>query len=81
MLATLQESTDDTGAKLGLDDVITESLTFLVAGSNSSASTLCALVYYVTSTPGVQTRLHDAILEVIPKDDSCPTLAQAKTIP
>ncbi|KJZ77588.1 Benzoate 4-monooxygenase [Hirsutella minnesotensis 3608] len=81
MLAKLQESTDDTGAKLGLDEIITESLTFLVAGSNSTASTLCALVYFVTSTPSIKARLQEAIGEVIPKDDLLPSFSQVKRIP
>ncbi|KAK5989441.1 Benzoate 4-monooxygenase bphA [Cladobotryum mycophilum] len=81
MLAKLTDNKDGTEEKLGRDELITESLTFLVAGSNSSAITLFTLLYWVTTTPGIMERLHKDIDAAVPAGVSIPSFDMVKTVP
>ncbi|KAF3480344.1 benzoate 4-monooxygenase [Arthroderma uncinatum] len=80
MLAKLMESRDEHGDKLSRDELITESLTFLVAGSNTTAVTLCSVLYFVVSTPGVLERLQGAIDEAVSPGADIPSFDMVKHV-
>ncbi|KAK2882373.1 hypothetical protein FQN49_000428 [Arthroderma sp. PD_2] len=80
MLAKLMESRDENGEKLGRDELITESLTFLVAGSNTTAVTLCSVLYFVMSTPGVLDQLQNAVDAVVPPEVDIPSFDMVKNV-
>ncbi|KAM4066854.1 cytochrome p450 [Hirsutella rhossiliensis] len=80
MLARLMESRDDSGAKLGRDELTTEALTFLVAGSNTTAVTLCTLLYWVVSTPGIMDRLQHAVDGAVPPGVDIPSFDMIKPV-
>ncbi|EFZ00659.1 cytochrome P450 [Metarhizium robertsii] len=81
ILAKMMQSRDDSGELLGRDELTTESLAFLVAGSNTTAITLACMVHCVASTPGVMEKLHEAVNEVVPAGVDIPTYEMAKHIP
>jgi benzoate 4-monooxygenase len=81
ILAKLMESMNDRGEILGRDELMTEALTFLVAGSNSTAITLATMIHYVVSTPCVLKQLQAAIDEVVPAGISIPTYDMVKCVP
>lgn len=80
MVAKLIESRNGSSEALGRDELITEALTFLVAGSNSTAITLATMVHYVTCTPGVLTQLQAAIDEAVPPGVDIPTYDMVKCV-
>jgi benzoate 4-monooxygenase len=57
LLARLMEGKDETGAKLGRAELTAEALTQLIAGSDTTSNTSCAILYWVTKTPGVLEKL------------------------
>ncbi|KAI9146993.1 Cytochrome P450 monooxygenase [Paramyrothecium foliicola] len=50
-------STNEDGSAMTLEEIKVECLVFMVAGSDTTASTVCAFVRYVLETPGVYHRL------------------------
>lgn len=73
LLARLMEGKDENGNKLGREELTAEALTQLIAGSDTTSNTSCALLYWCLKTPGVvdklQKELDGAISEgvVVPK--------------
>lgn len=81
LLARLMEGRDANGAKLGREELTAEALTQLIAGSDTTSNTACAITYWVLSTPGVLSKLNKVLDEAIPKDVEVPTHAMVKDIP
>lgn len=81
LLARLMEGRDATGAKLGREELTAEALTQLIAGSDTTSNTACAITYWVVRTPGVVPKLQKVLDEAIPKDVDVPTHAMVKEIP
>ena len=71
LLARLMEGKDEHGEKLGRAELTAEALTQLIAGSDTTSNTSCALLYWVLTSPGVveklQAELDNAIGEGVPK--------------
>jgi len=71
LLARLMEGKDEHGEKLGRAELTAEALTQLIAGSDTTSNTSCALLYWCLTTPGVveklQKELDAAIGEGVPK--------------
>lgn len=57
LLARLMEGKDANGEKLGREELTAEALTQLIAGSDTTSNTSCALLYWVVRTPGVLEKL------------------------
>ncbi|KAL3433276.1 cytochrome P450-domain-containing protein [Aspergillus tetrazonus] len=81
LLARLMEGKDANGNKLGRAELTAEALTQLIAGSDTTSNTSCAILYYCLRTPGVIDKLHKVLDEAIPKDVEVPTHAMVKEIP
>ncbi|KAL4960869.1 cytochrome P450-domain-containing protein [Aspergillus stella-maris] len=81
LLARLMEGKDANGNKLGRAELTAEALTQLIAGSDTTSNTSCAILYWCLRTPGVIERLHKELDEAIPKDIDVPTHAMVKDIP
>ncbi|KAJ5609072.1 Benzoate 4-monooxygenase [Penicillium herquei] len=81
LLAHLMEGRDETGEKLGREELTAEALTQLIAGSDTTSNTSCAILYWCVRTPGVVANLHKVLDEAIPKDVDVPTYAMVKDIP
>lgn len=81
LLARLMEGRDENGKKLGREELTAEALTQLIAGSDTTSNTSCALFYWVVRTPGVLEKLQKELDEAIPKDVDIPSFEQVKDLP
>ncbi|OGM48276.1 benzoate 4-monooxygenase [Aspergillus bombycis] len=80
LLAHLIDAEDQAGAKLGHRELTGEAVTLIAAGSDTSSSMLCALLYWVSSTPRVLWKLQLALDVAIPADVDVPYLETVKKI-
>lgn len=80
LLARLMEGKDGNGNKLGREELTAEALTQLIAGSDTTSNTACAILYWCLRTPGVIPRLQKELDNAIPKDIEVPTHAMVKDI-
>ena len=81
LLARLMEGKDQNGNKLGREELTAEALTQLIAGSDTTSNTACAMLYWVLRTPGVIEKLQEVLDEKLPADVEVPTYASLKDIP
>ncbi|KAI1506410.1 cytochrome P450 [Biscogniauxia marginata] len=70
LLARLQEGRDDKGEPLGLEELTAEALTQLIAGSDTTSNSSCALLYHAARTPGVLQKMQDELDRAIPNSDT-----------
>ncbi|TGJ82863.1 hypothetical protein E0Z10_g5902 [Xylaria hypoxylon] len=66
LLTRLQEGRDEKGEPLGFEELTAEALTQLIAGSDTTSNTSCALLYYAAKTPGVLKKLQAELDAAIP---------------
>ncbi|KAL4786221.1 cytochrome P450-domain-containing protein [Aspergillus varians] len=81
LLTRLMEGKDANGNKLDRAELTAEALTQLIAGSDTTSNTSCAILYWSLCTPGVIAKLHQVLDEAIPKDIDVPTHSMVKEIP
>ncbi|KLJ12460.1 benzoate 4-monooxygenase [Blastomyces silverae] len=80
LLARLMEGRDEVGAKLGREELTAEALTQLIAGSDTTSNTACAMLYWVLKTPGVKEKLQQVLDNIIPNEVEVPPYAMVKDI-
>lgn len=61
LLARLMQGKDEKGEPLGREELTAEALTQLIAGSDTTSNTSCALLYWVLRTPGVIEKLQEEL--------------------
>lgn len=81
LLARLMEGRDDNGQVLGREELTAEALTQLIAGSDTTSNSSCALLYHAVRTPHVIPKLRKELDEAIPKDVVVPTYDMVKSLP
>ena len=81
LLARLMEGRDETGEKLGREELTAEALTQLIAGSDTTSNTSCALLNWVLRTPGVIEKLQAELDQALPADVRVPEFASVKDLP
>lgn len=81
LLARLMEGKDEDGNRLKREELTAEALTQLIAGSDTTSNTSCALLYWCTKTPGVMKRLRKEIDEVVPINVAIPSFDSVKNLP
>lgn len=81
LLARLMEGRDEKGEKLGRQELTAEALTQLIAGSDTTSNTSCALLFHVMHTPGVVEKLQKELDQAIPNVDGAPNYEQVKGLP
>lgn len=81
LLARLMEGKDEKGEKLGRSELTAEALTQLIAGSDTTSNTSCAILYWVTKTPGVLEKLRKELDQAIPQTLDVPTFELVKELP
>ncbi|KAJ4408975.1 hypothetical protein N0V91_002789 [Didymella pomorum] len=79
LLARLMEGRDEKGEKLGREELTAEALTQLIAGSDTTSNTSCALLFHCLSHPEVVRKLQQELDEALPSDD-VPTYAAVKDL-
>ena len=80
LLARLLEAKDEKGEKLGREELTAEALTQLIAGSDTTSNTSCAILYWVTKTPGVLQKLQKVLDDAIPQGVIVPTYEMVKNL-
>lgn len=84
LLARLMEGKDANGEKLGREELTAEALTQLIAGSDTTSNTSCAILYWVVRTPGVleklQKELDANIAPGVPTYDAVKDLAYVQNV-
>ena len=81
LLARLMEGKDENGEKLGRAELTAEALTQLIAGSDTTSNTSCALLYWCLKTPGVIEKLQKEIDAAVPADVAIPNYNTVKDLP
>lgn len=81
LLARLMEGKDEYGQKLGREELIAEALTQLIAGSDTTSNTSCALLYWCLKTKGVMGKLQKELDEAIPDGVHVPEYDAVKDLP
>ncbi|KIX92009.1 uncharacterized protein Z520_12280 [Fonsecaea multimorphosa CBS 102226] len=81
ILARLIEGKDENGQPMGKAELLSEALTQIVAGSDTTSTALCALTYWMLKTPRILERLQKELDSVLPDDVEIPTFEQVKDLP
>lgn len=67
LLARLMEGKDENGEKLGRAELTAEALTQLIAGSDTTSNTSCALLFHCLMHPNVVKKLQDELDAALPE--------------
>lgn len=81
LLARLMEGKDETGEKLGREELTAEALTQLIAGSDTTSNTSCALLYHCLTQPHVIKKLQAELDQAIPDIDTVPNFSSVRDLP
>lgn len=81
LLARLMEGRDEKGAPLGREELTAEALTQLIAGSDTTSNSSCALLYHVARTPGCLATLQAELDAAIPQGVAVPTYEMVRDLP
>ncbi|KAK0619480.1 cytochrome P450 [Immersiella caudata] len=81
LLQRLMEGRDEKGQPLPRDELTAEALTQLIAGSDTTSNSSCALLYHVMRTPGVLEKLRAELDAAIPEEVDVPTFNMVKDLP
>ncbi|KZT71867.1 cytochrome P450 [Daedalea quercina L-15889] len=82
LLGKLQEGKDDGGNPMGREELTAEALTELIAGSDTTSNSSCAITYHLAANPLVQQKLqHELDVALGSDDDPVSTYEQVKRLP
>ena len=81
LLQRLMEGRDDKGEPLGREELTAEALTQLIAGSDTTSNTSCALLYHAVRTPGVMDKLRAELDAAIPDSVDVPVFEMVRDLP
>ncbi|OQO06296.1 Benzoate 4-monooxygenase [Cryoendolithus antarcticus] len=80
LLARLMEGKDENGNKLGRAELTAEALTQLIAGSDTTSNTSCALLFHMLTHPECVRKLQAELDQAIP-ENTVQKFAQVKDLP
>jgi benzoate 4-monooxygenase len=80
LLAHLMEGRDASGAAMGREELTAEALTQLIAGSDTTSNTSCAMLYHVLKNPHVIPKLQKELDEAMP-EPGVPQIGQVRQLP
>jgi len=69
LLNKLQNSRDADGNLMGREELTAEAQTLLIAGSDTTSNSTCAIIYYLASNPHVQEKLQKDLDEQLGTED------------
>jgi len=82
LLSKLQQGRDDEGNPMGTAELTAEAQTQLIAGSDTTSNSSCAITYYLARYPDVQEKLQKELDEALgAADDAVTTFEQVKRLP
>ncbi|KAK0192825.1 cytochrome P450 monooxygenase [Armillaria mellea] len=79
LLSKLQAGKDEKGKPMGREELTAEALTLLIAGSDTTSNSTCAIIYYLARNPHIQAKLHKELDEQL--NDSVSTADEVKNLP
>ncbi|KAK0202468.1 cytochrome P450 monooxygenase [Desarmillaria ectypa] len=79
LLGKLLSGKDENGNPMSEEELTAEALSLLIAGSDTTANSTCAIVYYLAHAPSVQEKLHRELDEHL--DSDVATAEQVKNLP
>jgi len=79
LLARLMEGKDENGNKLGREELTAEALTQLIAGSDTTSNTSCALLFHCLTHPEVVKKLQAELDKALPTP-RVPSFEQVKDL-
>ncbi|GAB7364465.1 hypothetical protein MBLNU230_g5275t1 [Neophaeotheca triangularis] len=80
LLARLMEGKDENGEKLGREELTAEALTQLIAGSDTTSNTSCALLFHCLTKPAVVKKLQAELDSALPSP-GVPSYEQVRDLP
>jgi benzoate 4-monooxygenase len=81
LLEHLMNGRDEKGEPLGRDELTAEALTQLIAGSDTTSNSSCALLYHAVRTPGVMEKLQKELDAAIPEGVDVPSYSMVRDLP
>lgn len=81
LLEHLMNGKDGHGNLLGREELTAEALTQLIAGSDTTSNSSCALLFHVVRTPGVLQKLQAEIDAAVPEGIDVPIYDMIKDLP
>jgi len=69
LLSKLKESRDGNGNPMGTTELTAEALTVLIAGSDTTSNSTCAILYYLASSPQSRAKLQKELDEQLGTED------------
>ncbi|KAG5642361.1 hypothetical protein DXG03_002958 [Asterophora parasitica] len=82
LLSKLKAGRDSNGNPMGGEELTAEALTLLIAGSDTTSNSTCAIIYHLASNPSVQRKLHAELDEQLgTEDELAATADQVKRLP
>ncbi|KAI5116460.1 hypothetical protein M0805_005873 [Coniferiporia weirii] len=82
LLSKLQDGKDDEGRPMGREELTAEALTQLIAGSDTTSNSSCAITYHIAHNPAVQAKLHKELDDALGTDDDpVSSFEQVKRLP
>jgi benzoate 4-monooxygenase len=81
LLARLMQGRDENDEKLGREELTAEALTQLIAGSDTTSNTSCALLYHCLTNPEVVEKLQSELDTALPDINAVPTFAAVRDLP
>ncbi|KAF9260594.1 cytochrome P450 [Marasmius fiardii PR-910] len=80
LLQKLQNSKDEHGNPMSRGELTAEALTLLIAGSDTTSNSTCAIIYYLATHPSAQAKLQEELDENLPAEHTA-TLEAVKNLP
>jgi len=80
LLARLMEGRDASGAPMGREELTAEALTQLIAGSDTTSNTSCAMLFHVLKNPHTIPKLQEELDAAIPQG-GVPSFSQVRDLP
>ncbi|KAJ7463301.1 cytochrome P450 monooxygenase [Mycena latifolia] len=82
LLSKLQAGTDDNGNPMGRSELTAEAQTLLIAGSDTTSNSTCAIIYHLAANPQKQAYLQKELDEQLgTEDEMVATSEQVKHLP
>lgn len=79
LLAYLMKGKDSAGEPMGREELTAEALTQLIAGSDTTSNTSCAVLFHTLTNPAVVKKLQQELDAALP-EDSVPEFSQVKDL-
>ncbi|KAK0553836.1 hypothetical protein OC846_002367 [Tilletia horrida] len=81
LLAKLQSGTDEQGVRMAKAELTAEALTQLIAGSDTTSNSSCAVLYHLTAHPQALEKLQAELDEALKDSEDVPTHDEVRELP